>query len=122
VIPTREERARIRREAQTPEARDSRHTYRWSPHGILVQSCSGSWEAFYALRHCEVEGDPPTRLVLTGLKYGDPAAEIVVGFVTMNDIMKHITDDHPKDPKYNLSPRREDELVAAEKRASWLAS
>lgn len=120
---TREQREEARKRAMFPEAVDSRHTYRWSKHGVWVRSKHGwtqtrartpfsppelvhcpekDWEGFYTLRHCLCEGDDPTRLLLTGISYGDPPGEIAVHFVVMCDIIKYITGDYPGDAKYNV--------------------
>lgn len=120
---TREQREEARKNAMYPEAQDSRHTYRWSEYGVRVRSNQGytkergatplhppeivhhperDWEGFYTLRHCLCEGDEPTRLILTGISYGNPPAELAVHFVVMCDIIKNITGDHHGDPKYNV--------------------
>ncbi len=99
---TPEQREAARKRAMYPEASDSRHTYRWSEYGVRVHANSGDWEGFYTLRHCMAEGDDPTRLLLTGISYGDPPGEIAVHFVVMCDIIKYITGDHPGDAKYNV--------------------
>lgn len=127
---TREERDQIRKDAQHPEAQDGRHTYRWSEHGIEVHAKSGEWKGFYALRHCLGQGDAPTRLLLHGISFGNPLGEVVVSFITLGDICKWITDDHPGDPKYNLQPVRDDPMSAdaaaqtleAQRRAVFLSS
>lgn len=125
MIPlTVEDRARIRREARHPEAQDSWRTYRWSEHGIRVHDREGRWEAFYTLRHHLYVDDPPTRLILTGLAWGDPPAEIAVHFLVLCDICRNITDDHLNETKYNLdclsTPPRD--ITVAEEWARWLAS
>jgi len=117
-----------------PEACDGRHTYRWSEHGIRVHSTRGytkgtdgslvhhpehDWEGFYALRHCRDPNGKPTRLILTGIAYGNPPGELAVHFVVMCDIIKYITGDHPGDPKYNLEPG---DSRAAEDRAKFLST
>ena len=118
---TREERERIRRDAQNPEAQDGRHTYRWSEYGIRVHAKSGKWEGFYSLRHCEQPGDRPTRLVLTGISFGNPDGELAISFGILCRIIDYITGDAPDDPRFNLSPRRKAELSAAEQKAAWLS-
>jgi hypothetical protein len=123
-----------------PEAQDSRHTYRWSEYGIRVRSKQGwssipgatpldppeivhhpdkDWEGFYALRHCRDPNGKPTRLILTGISYGNPPGELVVHIMVVCDIIKNITGDHPGDPKYNLEP---DKSEAAEERAKFLST
>lgn len=133
---TREQREQARKDAMYPEASDSRHTYRWSEHGIRVHSVRGwtkerggdlvhhpehDWEGFYTLRHHLVDGDPPTRLILTGIAYGNPPAELAVHFVVMCDIIRNITRDHPDDTKYNLQPKAA-KTVEAEKLAQFLST
>lgn len=117
---TPEQREQARKRAMYPEASDSRHTYRWSEYGVRVHANSGDWEGFYTLRHCLVEGDEPTRLLLTGISYGHPPGEIAVHFVVMCDIIKWITSDHPGDPLYNVQKGVGD--VAAKKRAEFLST
>lgn len=70
------------------EAEDSRHTYEWSPHGVLTRDRKGRWAGFYRLR----DASPflPTRLVLTGYQFGDAPGELVVDFVTLGDIERYI--------------------------------
>ena len=138
---TAEQRAEARRNAALPEAQDSRHTYRWSEYGVRVRSKHGwlhtrgptplspmefvhvpakDWEGFYTLRHCLGDKDQPTRLLLTGISYGDPPGEIAVHFVVMCDIIKYITSDHPDDPRYNV--QKGATATAAEERATFLST
>lgn len=114
-----EKRAEARKNAMYPEASDGRHTYRWSEYGIRVHANSGDWEGFYALRHCRDPNGKPTRLILTGIAYGNPPGELAVHFVVMCDIIKYITGEHPGDPKYNLEPG---ESGAAEEHAKFLST
>ena len=138
---TPEQREEARKRAMYPEARDSRHTYRWSEYGVRVRSNHGytqtrgrtpldppeivhhpekDWEGFYTLRHCLVPGDEPTRLLLTGISYGDPPGELAVHFVVMCDIIKYITGDHPDDPRYNV--QKGTTADAAERTALFLST
>lgn len=81
-----------RRLLQHKEAQDSRHSYEWSPHGILVRENRGEWTGYYAVRNHAGDGTPPTRLVLTGIGFGEPTGELGVDFVTLGDIDRHIVE------------------------------
>lgn len=75
------------------DAQDTRHTYDHSPHGILVRSRTGLWAGFYKYRPHQGNDTPPTRLVLTGYKFGDCPGELAVGFYTTGDIINNILTD-----------------------------
>jgi hypothetical protein len=69
------------------DAEDSRHTYQWSPHGILVRQRKGEWAAYYSLR------ENPTTLVLIAFSFGEPPGELKVDFCTLGDIERNILRD-----------------------------
>jgi hypothetical protein len=100
TIPSREVRALLRRDLATPDAQDARHTYFWSVHGILVSERQGKWRGYYCLRHHRGGATPPTRLLLTGIGFGDPPAELSVGYGTMLDIERNIVLDFLDNPKF----------------------
>jgi len=71
---------------------DSRHTYEYSPHGILVRCKKGEWAGYYKVRYYDGNDKFPTALILIGFSFGEPPAELSVHGITLSEIEKWILD------------------------------